>query len=143
MIGGGYRIGAQHRDPQYSAFQKNLEDVDRTIVFDRLGDLPQIGSEAVALKFSFQHFGESYFRRRATGSAAWPFCRIVDGECGLIQIALELKAGGADETFVLGIVADGGQIFAGIRFACRTQVEIEKCVSAGQQAGGLGRSVLS
>ncbi len=42
MIGGGYRIRAQDRDPQRSAFQQNCEDVDRVIVFDRFGDLPQI-----------------------------------------------------------------------------------------------------
>ena len=55
----------------------------------------------------------------------------------------ELKAGGADEALIFGIVADGGQFLARVRFACRTEVEIEKCVPPGQQTGGFRRSVLS
>ena len=91
MIGGGYGVGAQHGDPQRSAFQQNREDIDRVIVLNRLCDLSQIGGETLAVKFPYQHFGEPYFGRGAAGSAAGPIRRVVDGEGSFIEIALELE----------------------------------------------------
>jgi hypothetical protein len=67
----------------------------------------------------------------------------MDGEGGFIEIALELKPCGADEALIVGIVADGRQFLARVRFACCTEVEIKKGVPTGQQAGGLRRSMLS
>jgi len=111
-IGGGHRIGSKHGHPQRSAFHKNGEDVDRVIVLDRFGDLPQIGGEPIAVEFSYQHFGESRVWGGATGSAAGPASWVVNGKGSLIEIAFELKAGLADEALVFRIVADGGQFLA-------------------------------
>jgi hypothetical protein len=60
-----------------------------------------------------------------------------------IQIAFEFKSGLANEAFILRVVAYGRQFLASIRFPDPPQVYVKKCVSAGQQAGYLRRSLLS
>ena len=84
------------------------------VVLDRSGDLPQVGGKALAVKFSYQHFGESWLRSGAAGSAAGPASWIVNGKGSFIQVAFELKAGFADKALVFGIMADGGQFLARI-----------------------------
>jgi hypothetical protein len=113
------------------------------VVLDRLGNLAQVGGEPLAVKFPFQHFRETHFWGRSAGAAARPLRRIVDGEGGFVEVALELEAGLVDETLVFRIVADGGEVLARVRLAGGAEVEIEKRVGAGQQAGGLGRRVLA
>src|SRR5260370_6168561 len=93
MIGGGHRIGAQHGHAQRSAFHTNREDVDRVVVLHRLRDLAQIGGQPLAVKFSFQHFGEARLASGTAGSTAGPAGGVMNGKRSFLTIALELKSG--------------------------------------------------
>src|SRR5580704_10837518 len=114
MVGRRYGVGAQHRNPQRSAFHTNGENVDRLISLNSLRDLSQIGGQTLAVKFPHQHFRKSRLRSGTAGSSARPIAGVMNREGSFIQIALELKSRLPDEALIFGIMADKGQLFAGV-----------------------------
>ena len=70
------------------------------IVLDCLRDLPQIGGQALAVKFPHQYFGKSRLRSGTAGSSAGPIAGVMNREGRFIQIALELKSSLPDEAFI-------------------------------------------
>ena len=67
----------------------------------------------------------------------------MDSECGLVKIALKLKAGSLDELLVFGIVRDFRQLAGNVRAADPLQVDVKESVGTGQQAGRFGRGVFA
>jgi hypothetical protein len=67
----------------------------------------------------------------------------VNSECGFVEIAFELEAGGLDEVLVFGIVRNFWQVSGDIGATHPLQIDVKKSVSAGEQPCSLGRSVFA
>ena len=63
----------------------------------------------------------------------------MDCEGGLVQIALELKAGLLDELLVLGIMGNGGKLANGLQSSQPFQIYVEKAICPRQKSSGLRR----
>ena len=67
----------------------------------------------------------------------------MNGEGGLVEIALELKAGLADEVLVLRIAILGRMLAEVGEQANGLEIDVEDGVGVGQQADGIGGSAFS
>jgi len=66
----------------------------------------------------------------------------VDGEGGLIEIALELEARLLDEFLVFGLAGDRRQLAGSVEGPNPLEIDVEEAVGAGQQAGRFRRAFL-
>ncbi len=65
----------------------------------------------------------------------------MDGEGGLVQIALELKTRLLDKLLVFGLAGNRRQLAGGVECPNPLQIDVEEAVGAREQAGRLRRSV--
>ena len=107
-IRGSDRVHSQDGDSHRAAFERDAVDVASLVIFDRTGDLAQIGPQPFTVDFADKDFREA--GRWRCLSRRLGLCGIVDCQCGFVQIALELKAGGLDELFVIRVVGYGWQL---------------------------------
>src|SRR6267143_5586253 len=72
---------------------------------------------------------EARFWRRSRSPVA-PTLRIVDGEGGLVQIALELKTRLLNKLLVSGLAGNRRQLAGGVEFTNPLQIDVEETVRA-------------
>ena len=102
MIGDRDAVVGEHDHANRAAFERDVIDVEATVVVDRRGQLLEVGRQAAGVDLADEYLGESRLGRRSGGSVP-PTLRIVDGEGGLIQIALELKTRFLDKLLIFGL----------------------------------------
>src|SRR5437879_13367671 len=54
VIGSGNCVDTENRDPQSVAIQRNIVNVDRTIIFCRAGELTLVGLQYLSVTFASQ-----------------------------------------------------------------------------------------
>ena len=67
----------------------------------------------------------------------------MDSEGSLVQVVLELEAGGLDELFVFGFVGNVRYLPGDVGTAHPFQADVQVAVRTGKQAGRLRRGVLA
>jgi hypothetical protein len=144
VIGSGNRLHAENGDADDPPRDWDGVDVDGIVIFNRCGDLFQIGGTSAAVEMRDQDFGKSRLRSIPTRAAPRPTLRIVDRESYRFQIALVIEAGFLNEPFVFRIVShreEGFPIVVG--FADPAEIRVQEAVCAGKQAGRFRRSGLA
>ena len=142
MVGSSYRIHAQNRDPHRTVFDGNAVNVDGAVILDRMGEIAEIGAQALALDLADEHFGETGLVG-LTGDGGGDRFGIVNRDGGFIQIALELKAGGVDEAFVVGIMRHRRQLTGDVGAPHPLQIDVGKSVGGRKQTGRLRRGMFA
>src|SRR6266851_9880002 len=104
LIRRGYGIDAENSDAKRPPFQGNRENVERVVIFNRLRELPQVGTQPLTVKFSYKHFGETGLGGRAATPAIRPFRGVMDGECSRVQVAFKLDSGLLNEALVFRVM---------------------------------------
>ena len=113
MVGNRDAVIGKKDDANGAAFERDVVDVEAAIVVDGRRELLEVCGQAGGVELADEDFGETRLGSRA-GSAAAPTLRIVDGEGGLVEIALELKAGLFDKFLVFGLAGNRRQLAGGV-----------------------------
>ena len=71
---------------------------------------------------------------RTVGFGIGRLCGVVNGERGLIEIALELKPGRLDKLLVIRIVGHRGQVARKVGATHPSQIYVREAICAGKQA---------
>src|SRR5208282_4771145 len=109
------------------AFHGDVIDFEAAIVFDGRREFSKVGSETPGVDLADEDFGEARFGCRAGGASA-PALRIVNGEGGLIEVALELKAGFFDKLLVFGSARNRRQLAGGVECPNPFEVDVKETI---------------
>jgi hypothetical protein len=142
MVGHGDAVIGENRRREPCGLRGNAVDVKAAVVLDRRGKLFQVRSHSSGVESCRRRPPRSAVPWTIRGSAS-PTLRIVDGERGLVEIALELKSGLLDKLLVFRLARNRRQLAGGVEGANPFQVDVEETVGAGEQAGGFRRSLLA
>src|SRR6201993_2204596 len=110
------------------------------VVLHRSGIFVEIGGELLSLEFTDEDFGETWFGGGSASGAVPPFCRVMNGEGGLVQIAFELKPGLLQKALVVWIVRHRRQVANRFQGPQPLDVYVKEAVCTGQKPGCLRRS---
>ena len=136
-VRGGDDVVAEDSHADGPALARNVVNRVSGIVLLAGGSRSEIAVETLAVDMADENFREG---QRSVGAQG--VGHAMDGEGRLVQVALELKTGGVDESLIRGIVRDGVLIEMRMR-AQRPQIEIDDAIGLGKQAGRFGRSLFS
>src|SRR5229473_223300 len=100
-------------DANGAAFEGDVVDFKAAVIVNGRRDLLEIRGQAGGIEGADEDLGETRLCGRSSGSTS-PSLRIVDGESGLVQIALELKARFLNKLLVFGLARDLRQLGGGV-----------------------------
>src|SRR5207302_1665208 len=134
MVGGGNGVHAENGNTQGAALKRDVIDFRGVVVLHRSGDLVKIRSEFLSLEFSHEDFRETRFGSGSASGAVPPFCRVVNGDGGLVYITLALKYCLLQKALVVWIVRYGRQLSYRLQCPQPLDIHVEEAICPGQKA---------
>ncbi len=121
-------------DAHRAAFEGDVVDLKPAVVVNRRRDLLEICGQPAGVDPADEDLREAWLGSRSRRPVP-PTLRIVNSEGGLVQIALELKAGLFDKLLVFGLAGNRRQLAGGVECPNPLQIDVEETVRAREQAG--------
>src|SRR5208337_273388 len=129
-------------DANRPAFNRDVVDVETAVVVNGRRYLLEVGSQAAGVDLADKDLRKARLRSRSPASVS-PTLGIVDGEGGLVQVALELKSRLLDKLLIFELAGNRRQLTGGVEGPNPLQVDVEEAVRAREQTGRFRRSVLA